>query len=88
MISPLLLVLLGYVASGPLALTGRLHPRTLDLFLYRFDQSFGAQLSFKIGQAVLWSSSLTRVAVDVYCALPPGSCLPMRGSYCGIETWQ
>jgi hypothetical protein len=68
--SPLLLFLLGYLASGPLELTGRLHPKTLDLFLYRFDQSFGLQLSFKAGQAVLSSHVLTKAAIVMYCLLP------------------
>ena len=67
---PLLLILLGSVASAPLALTSRLHPKTLDLFLYRFDQSFGTQLSFKAGQAVLSSWISTRIAIGAYYLLP------------------
>jgi hypothetical protein len=55
---PLLLVLLGYFGSGPLEMTIRLQPRTLDWFLYSFDQSLGAQLSFKAGQIVLSSRPL------------------------------
>ncbi len=67
---PLLLVLLGYFGSGPLEMTIRLHPKTLDWFLYSFDQSLGAQLSFKAGQIVLSSRFLTRAVVGMYYALP------------------
>jgi hypothetical protein len=67
---PLLFVLLGYAGSAPLAITGVLHPKTLDLFLYNFDASMGVQLSFKAGQFVLSSRWLTRVALLFYLALP------------------
>ncbi len=67
---PLILVLLGYFGSGPLEMTIRLHPKTLDWFLYSFDQSLGAQLSFKTGQVVLSSRLLTRAVVGMYYALP------------------
>lgn len=67
---PLLLVLLGYAGSAPLEITNRLHPKTLDLFLYNFDSSMGVQLSFKVGQLVLRSRWLTRIAVLFYFALP------------------
>ncbi len=67
---PLLLVLLGYFGSGPLEWTGRLQPRTLDLFLYSFEQSLGVQLSFKVGQIVLASHLLTRAVVGMYYVLP------------------
>jgi hypothetical protein len=76
-VPPLLFLLLGYVGSGPLALTGRLHPTTLDLFLYSFDQSLGVQLSFKLGQMVLPSRLLTRVVLDAYYVLP----LAIMGTY-------
>jgi hypothetical protein len=67
---PLLFVLLGYAGSAPLAISNRLHPRTLDLFLYNFDASLGVQLSFKTGQLVLRSRWLTRIAFLFYLALP------------------
>jgi hypothetical protein len=70
LVPPLLFLLLGYFSSGPLALTFRLHPKTLDLFLYSFDQSLGVQLSFKVGQVVLASHLLTRITVAVYYLLP------------------
>jgi len=66
----LLFVLLGYAGSAPLAITNRLHPKTLDLFLYNFDASLGVQLSFKAGQLVLRSRWLTRIALLFYLALP------------------
>jgi len=70
LVPPLLFLLLGYFGSGPLALTFRLHPKTLDLFLYSFDQSLGVQLSFKVGQVVLSSHLLTRTMLVVYYLLP------------------
>jgi hypothetical protein len=70
LVPPLLFLLLGYFGSGPLELVGRLHPKTLDLFLYSFDQSMGVQLSFKVGQVVLASHLLTRVTLGVYYMLP------------------
>jgi len=67
---PLLFLLLGYFGSGPLVMTARLHPKTLDWFLYSFDQSLGTQLSFRFGQVVLSSRPLTRATLAVYYALP------------------
>ncbi len=69
-VPPLLFILLGFVGSGPLQMTARLHPATQDLFLYSFDQSLGVQLSFKVGQIVLSSRLLTRAVVVAYYALP------------------
>jgi hypothetical protein len=67
---PLLFLLLGYFGSGPLVMTARLHPKTLDWFLYSFDQSLGTQLSFRFGQVVLPSHLLTRAILGVYYVLP------------------
>ena len=51
----LLFVTSEWFASNMLDLTERLHPRTLDLFLYSFDGSLGMQISFLLGQAYsLW----------------------------------
>lgn len=69
-VPPLLFILLGFVGSGPLEMTARLHPTTQDLFLYSFDQSLGVQPSFKVGQIVLSSWLLTRAVVGMYYALP------------------
>ncbi len=67
---PLLLVLLGYTSSALLEITGRLHPSTLDLFLFNFDASLGVQPSFEVGQLILRTPWLTRVALLFYFALP------------------
>lgn len=67
---PLLFLLLGYFGSGPLVMTARLHPKTLDWFLYSFDQSLGIQLSFRLGQIVLPSRLLTRATLGAYYVLP------------------
>jgi hypothetical protein len=67
---PLLFVLLGYASSALLEVTGRLHPATLDLFLYDFDASLGVQPSFELGKWVLRSRWLTRIALLFYFALP------------------
>jgi len=67
---PLLFILLSYFGSGPLEMTSRFHPKTLDLFLYSFDQSLGVQLSFKLGQIVLPSRLLTRALLGLYYVLP------------------
>jgi len=69
-VPPLLFIVLGYLGSGPLAITGRLHPKTLDLFLYSFDQSLGLQLSFLVGRVVLRSPVFTRIMLVMYYALP------------------
>jgi len=47
----LLFVASEWFASNMLDLTEKLHPRTLDLFLYSFDGSLHVQLSFLMGQA-------------------------------------
>jgi hypothetical protein len=70
MLPPLLLVLLGYLSSGLLGATGRLHPKTLDLYLYGFDGSLGVQPSFAVGWLVSRSPWLTRMCLVWYYALP------------------
>jgi hypothetical protein len=47
----LLFVTSEWFASNMLDLTEKLHPRTLDLFLYSFDGSLHVQLPFLMGQA-------------------------------------
>src|SRR5690349_12339780 len=42
-------IFLEWSATSLLDVTERLHPRTLDLFLYKFDGSLGLQLSFVLG---------------------------------------
>jgi hypothetical protein len=70
LVPPFLLVLAGYWGSTLLGITGTLHPRTFDLFLYNFDQSLGVQLSCRIGQIVLPSHWQKATAVGLYYALP------------------
>jgi hypothetical protein len=51
----LLFVTSEWYASDMLQLTEKLHPRTLDLYLYSFDGSLGVQLPFLMGQAfAMW----------------------------------
>jgi hypothetical protein len=51
----LLFVTSEWFASNMLDLTEKLHPRTLDLYLYYFDGSLGVQLPFLMGQAfAMW----------------------------------
>ncbi len=51
----LLFVTSEWFASNMLDLTEKLHPRTLDLYLYSFDGSLRVQLPFLMGQAfALW----------------------------------
>lgn len=69
-VPPLLFVLLGYVGSTLLEVTGKLHPKVLDWFLYVFDGSLGVQLSFAVGRLVLWSRGLTRASLCCYYVLP------------------
>jgi hypothetical protein len=69
-VPPLLFVLLGYGSSALLDITNRLHPSTLDLFLFNFDASLGLQPSFEAGQLVLRFHWLTRIALLCYFALP------------------
>jgi len=67
---PLLFAVLGYASPTLLGITGKLHPKTLDLFLYVFDGSLGFQPSFVVGQWALRSRWLVRAAVCCYYLLP------------------
>lgn len=66
----LLFVSSEWFASNMLDLTEKLHPKTLDLFLYSFDGSLHVQLSFLMGQAFrTWP--WFRIAGELfYIALP------------------
>ncbi len=70
LVPPLLLALLAYLSSNLLGVTGGLHPKTLDLYLYAFDGSLGTQLSFTVGRMVLRSAWLTRMCLFWYYVLP------------------
>ena len=67
---PLLFLLLGYFGSGPLVMTARLHPKTLDWFLYSFRSESGHAAEFRLGQIVLPSRLLTRATLGAYYVLP------------------
>lgn len=67
---PLLFVLLEYASPTLLGITGKLHPKTLDVFLYVFDGSLGVQPSFVVGQWALRSHWLIPAAVCCYYLLP------------------
>jgi hypothetical protein len=69
-VPPFLFLLLGYFGSGPLELTGRLHPKTFDRFLYSFDQSLGVQMSFAFGRMAWRSRLLLRGLLAFYYLLP------------------
>ncbi len=64
------LVLFVLSAQHALSLANLLYPKTLDLYLYLFDGSFGFQPSFLAGRA-LASSSILRIAAGLtYISLP------------------
>jgi PAP2 superfamily protein len=66
-----------WMASTLLDITARLHPKTLDLFLYSFDSSLRAPISFWTGQ-VFWKWPwLREVSLLFYIALP----LPLALTY-------
>lgn len=59
-----------WMASTLLDITARLHPKTLDLFLYSFDSSLRVPISFWMGQ-VFWKWPwLREVSLLFYIALP------------------
>jgi hypothetical protein len=57
-------------ATSLLDLTERLHPRTLDPFLYKFDGSLGVQLSFLLGKRFVQWSWLRTISLIFYIGLP------------------
>jgi hypothetical protein len=63
---PAFLMCSGYV----LACTLFMHPKTLDLYLYRFDGSLGFQASFIIGRWLHFWGLLRSVAYVAYESLP------------------
>jgi hypothetical protein len=59
------------VAALPLhALTGRLNPKVLDLYLYSFDASMRVQLSFLMGQAYATWHRFGDAGMFIYIGLP------------------
>jgi PAP2 superfamily len=57
-------------AQRALSLANLLYPKTLDLYLYLFDGSFGFQPSFLAGKAMAASSILRVAASLTYISLP------------------
>ena len=69
-ISAVLLLTVESGAATVLNWTERLHPKTLDLFLYSFDGSLGTQFSFLMGQAFAKWPLFRITAVTFYSGLP------------------
>lgn len=63
-------IFLEWSATSLLDLTERLHPRTLDLFLYKFDGSLGVQLSFVLGKLFVQWPWLRTISLMFYIGLP------------------
>lgn len=59
-----------WMASTLLDITERMHPKTLDLFLYSFDCSLGVQISFLVGQLFSKLHWLWWASFVFYAALP------------------
>jgi len=69
-ICAILLLTVESAAATVMLRTERLHPKTLDLFLYSFDGSLGTQLSFLMGMAFAKWRLFRNVSVIFYVALP------------------
>lgn len=59
-----------WTASSLLDITEKLHPKTFDLFLYSFDSSLRAQISFLTGQFLLKNLWLRTASLAIYISLP------------------
>jgi hypothetical protein len=59
-----------WMASSLLDLTEKLHPGTLDLFLYYFDGSLGIQASFALGRMFAHWMWLREISLIFYIGLP------------------
>jgi len=57
-------------ATSLLDFTEKLHPRTLDLFLYHFDGSLGVQFSFVLGKMFVQWPWLRTISLLFYIGLP------------------
>jgi len=68
--SAILLLTVESGAASVLTWTERMHPRTLDLFLFSFDGSLGTQISFQMGMAFARWPVFRNVAVFFYQGLP------------------
>ena len=68
--SAILLLTVESGAAAVLTWTERLHPKTLDLFLFSFDGSLGTQISFQMGMAFARWPVFRNTAVFFYQGLP------------------
>ncbi len=68
-----------YAATTMLEITGRLHPKALDVYLYSFEGSLGVQLSFLLGQSFAKFPWFRVVNMLFYVSLP----IPMLTAYAG-----
>lgn len=68
--SAILLLTVESGAGAVLNWTERMHPKTLDLFLFSFDGSLGTQISFQMGMAFARWPLFRNVAVFFYQGLP------------------
>ena len=75
----LLFAISEYSATTMLELTGRLHPQTFDLYIYSFEASLGAQLSFLLGQTFTRFPWWRLANIVFYVAVP----VPMVMAYAG-----
>ena len=79
LVPALLFTLSDWMASTLLALTEKLHPQTLDLYLYSFDASLHVQLSFLLGRAFHRWEWLRAISLIFYIGLA----LPVLMVYAG-----
>lgn len=77
-----------WMASTLLDVTERLHPKTFDLFLYSFDCSLRAQISFLVGQAFSDWPLFGSVCLGFYVALPLPLALVYAAQLCRAKSGQ
>lgn len=63
-------IFLEWSATSLLDFTEKLHPQTLDLFLYSFDGSLGVQSSFALGKMFVRWPWLRTISLIFYIGLP------------------
>jgi hypothetical protein len=69
-VSAILLLTVESVAATAMLYNAKLHPRTLDLYLYSFDGSLGMQISFLMGMAFAKWPIFKNVSMLFYHGLP------------------
>ncbi|MFZ0816365.1 MAG: phosphatase PAP2 family protein [Candidatus Sulfotelmatobacter sp.] len=73
------LVLFIFAVQNALNLTGRLYPKTFDLYLYAFDGSFGFQPSFALGRLFHECAPIRVLGYLTYQTLPLAMALVYLG---------